>query len=134
MGTQAVGMRGDLPMIESNQPSRPMRHRVIVDVREEPRLLPGHVRPEVHVDPLQDAADAGLLVGTDSANAGIVPGYSALTTMAFARPVSARDWLDASNPSERWKWDFMFQDLPPVKFEGRVDPSSIPVIRLQKLD
>ena len=21
------------------------------------------------------------------------------------------DW----NPSERWKWDFMFQDLPPVK-------------------
>ena len=30
----------------------------------------------------------------------------------------------------------MFQDLPPVKFEGRVDPSSIPVqaIRLQKID
>ena len=24
-------------------------------------------------------------------------------------------WLQASNPSERWKWDFMFQDLPPVK-------------------
>ena len=31
----------------------------------------------------------------------------------------ARTWLQASNPSERWKWDFMFQDLPPVKFEGR---------------
>jgi len=23
--------------------------------------------------------------------------------------------LQASNPSERWKWDFMYQDLPPVK-------------------
>ena len=31
----------------------------------------------------------------------------------------ARNWLQASNPSERWKWDFMFQDLPPVK--GAVD-------------
>ena len=27
----------------------------------------------------------------------------------------ARSWLQASNPSERWKWDFMYQDLPPVK-------------------
>jgi NADH-quinone oxidoreductase subunit G len=44
------------------------------------------------------------------------PGYAALPTVAFARPVSARHWLQASNPSERWKWDFMFQDLPPVKF------------------
>ena len=26
-----------------------------------------------------------------------------------------RTWLQASNPSERWKWDHMFQDLPPVK-------------------
>ena len=24
-------------------------------------------------------------------------------------------WLQSSNPSERWKWDFMYQDLPPVK-------------------
>jgi NADH-quinone oxidoreductase subunit G len=44
------------------------------------------------------------------------PGYAALPTIGFARPVSARHWLQASNPSERWKWDFMFQDLPPVKF------------------
>ena len=36
-------------------------------------------------------------------------------SMAFARPVSASNWLQASNPSERWKWDFMYQDLPPVK-------------------
>jgi NADH-quinone oxidoreductase subunit G len=44
------------------------------------------------------------------------PGYATLATIGFARPVSARHWLQASNPSERWKWDFMFQDLPPVKF------------------
>ena len=47
---------------------------------------------------------------------GAVPGYAALPTLTFARPVSARHWLEASNPSERWKWDFMFQDLPPIKF------------------
>ncbi len=45
--------------------------------------------------------------------------YAGLTTLAFARPVSAKHWLQSSNPSERWKWDFMFQDLPPVKFAGR---------------
>ena len=28
-------------------------------------------------------------------------------TLAFARPVSAQHWLQASNPSERWKWDFI---------------------------
>jgi NADH-quinone oxidoreductase subunit G len=44
------------------------------------------------------------------------PGYAALASMAFSRPVSASSWLQASNPSERWKWDFMFQDLPPIKF------------------
>jgi NADH-quinone oxidoreductase subunit G len=62
--------------------------------------------------------------------------YAALTDLAFARPVTASHWLQASNPSERWKWDILFQDLPPVKFEGRPDPSSIPVntIRLQKVD
>ena len=45
--------------------------------------------------------------------------YAELATLAFARPMPARHWLQASNPSERWKWDFMFQDLPPVKFAGR---------------
>ena len=53
------------------------------------------------------------------------PTYAALTTLTFARPLSARTWLQASNPSERWKWDFMFQDLPPVKFEGRHGLSSL---------
>jgi NADH-quinone oxidoreductase subunit G len=47
---------------------------------------------------------------------GSNPAYAALPAMGFSRPVSARHWLQASNPSERWKWDFMFQDLPPIKF------------------
>jgi NADH-quinone oxidoreductase subunit G len=41
--------------------------------------------------------------------------YATAATIVFTRPVPARNWLQASNPSERWKWDFMFQDLPPVK-------------------
>jgi len=62
--------------------------------------------------------------------------YAGLTELAFARPVAAGNWLQASNPSERWKWDVMFQDLPPVKFAGRPDPTSITVntIRLQKTE
>jgi anaerobic selenocysteine-containing dehydrogenase len=54
-----------------------------------------------------------------------VPGFEGITELAFARPLSAHHWLQASNPSERWKWDFMFQDLPPIK--GAVDPSSLPL-------
>jgi NADH-quinone oxidoreductase subunit G len=61
------------------------------------------------------------------------PRYAGLTALAFARPVMARHWLQASNPSERWKWDFMFQDLPPVKFAGMATtlPQTIP---LRKVD
>lgn len=43
------------------------------------------------------------------------PSYAHVTQVTFAHPVAARTWLQASNPSERWKWDFMFQDLPPVQ-------------------
>jgi NADH-quinone oxidoreductase subunit G len=56
------------------------------------------------------------------------PGVQALeglTNLQFNRPLEARHWLQSSNPSERWKWDFMYQDLPPVK--GTVDPSSLPL-------
>jgi NADH-quinone oxidoreductase subunit G len=53
-----------------------------------------------------------------------VPGLEGIKTLAFSHPVPAHHWLEASNPSERWKWDFMFQDLPPVK--GEVDPSALP--------
>ncbi|HVZ22130.1 MAG TPA: molybdopterin-dependent oxidoreductase [Vicinamibacterales bacterium] len=41
--------------------------------------------------------------------------YAEADRIVFTRPIPARNWLQASNPSERWKWDFMFQDLPPVK-------------------
>jgi anaerobic selenocysteine-containing dehydrogenase len=54
-----------------------------------------------------------------------VSALDGLTTLAFSRPLEARHWLQQSNPSERWKWDFMFQDLPPIK--GSVDPSSLPL-------
>ena len=47
------------------------------------------------------------------------PGYADLPALAFARPVVARTWLQTSNPSERWKWDALFKDLPPVKFKGK---------------
>ena len=53
------------------------------------------------------------------------PGFQGLTSLQAAPPVPARNWLQASNPSERWKWDFMFQDLPPIK--GTVDPLSLPL-------
>jgi NADH-quinone oxidoreductase subunit G len=80
---------------------------------------------------------SGAHVRADVARAmGGNPAYAGLTDLNFARPVTAKHWLQASNPSERWKWDVMFQDLPPVKFEGRPDPTSIPsaAIRLQKVD
>ena len=51
-------------------------------------------------------AIAAAMIGTPYADAD---------KMVFTRPIPARNWLQASNPSERWKWDFMFQDLPPVK-------------------
>jgi len=52
-------------------------------------------------------------------------GLEGITALSFGRPVPAPNWLQASNPSERWKWDFMFQDLPPVK--GSVDPTALPL-------
>jgi NADH-quinone oxidoreductase subunit G len=62
-----------------------------------------------------------------------VPALEGLTMLTFSRPTEARHWLQASNPSERWKWDFMYQDLPPVKFSGEpfstnfAPPSIIPL-------
>jgi len=61
--------------------------------------------------------------------------YAGLAGLAFARPVPARHWLQASNPSERWKWDLMFQDLPPVKFAETPAPTSwfagVPVTKVE---
>ena len=49
-----------------------------------------------------------------------VAGIDGIARALFAKPQTARRWLQTSNPSERWKWDHMFQDLPPVKGEPRV--------------
>jgi len=54
-----------------------------------------------------------------------VPGYRDLPRTAFARPTVARTWLQTSNPSERWKWDALFKDLPPLKFKGTSEPTSL---------
>jgi anaerobic selenocysteine-containing dehydrogenase len=71
----------------------------------------------------KNLADA---VGPDSPLARI-------SEVAFATPVAARNWLQASNPMERWKWDVMFQDLPPVKFADSLvrEPGSkiIPLVK-----
>ena len=61
------------------------------------------------------------------------PAYRDLRTLTFARPVGARDWLQASNPSERWKWDYLFQDLPPVKFDWMKMPDEQRAIPLQPI-
>jgi NADH-quinone oxidoreductase subunit G len=60
--------------------------------------------------------------------------YAGLTNLAFARPVSARTWLQASNPSERWKWDVLFQDMPPVKFAGTPQASGAPFIPVHRVE
>ncbi len=60
--------------------------------------------------------------------------YAGLSSLAFVRPVPARHWLQASNPMERWKWDFMFQDLPPVKFAATPRTTAQNLIPLQKVD
>ncbi|HEX6465520.1 MAG TPA: molybdopterin-dependent oxidoreductase, partial [Vicinamibacterales bacterium] len=85
--------------------------------------------------PLDYVSSAAVRADVARALAGN-PTYAALTALAFARPVTARNWLQASNPSERWKWDLMFQDLPPVKFAGQPEPTSIPIeaVRLLKRD
>ncbi len=69
------------------------------------------------------AAALGLSLAYSSSDdirralATAMPGsaYAQAGQITFTRPVPAKSWLQSSNPSERWKWDFMFQDLPPVK-------------------
>jgi NADH-quinone oxidoreductase subunit G len=62
-------------------------------------------------------------------------GLAGIAELTFAKPVAARHWLQASNPSERWKWDFMFQDLPPVKFADTLERKPArDIIPLTKVD
>ncbi len=59
-----------------------------------------------------DAREVRAALG--AAMAG-VPAFAGIREIAFPKPMAAKTWLQASNPSERWKWDHMFQDLAPVK-------------------
>ena len=61
--------------------------------------------------PFNSAADVR------QALAAAMPGtpYADADKLVFTRPVPAKNWLQASNPSERWTWDFLYQDLPPIK-------------------
>jgi len=65
--------------------------------------------------PWRTAADVRAAIASHLAN---VPAYAGLGTIGFAKPIAARHWLQASNPSERWKWDFMFQEVNTQKWDG----------------
>jgi anaerobic selenocysteine-containing dehydrogenase len=47
-----------------------------------------------------------------------VEGLREIAALEFSRPIGAKHWFESSNPSERWKWDLMYQDMPPTKFAG----------------
>ena len=65
--------------------------------------------------PWKTAADVRAAIAAHLPN---VPEYASLGSVSFARPVAAKHWLQASNPSERWKWDFMFQEVNTQKWDG----------------
>jgi predicted molibdopterin-dependent oxidoreductase YjgC len=71
-----------------------------------------------------DYADSSRVRADIGARFSGVKTFEGISGLLFGQTMSARHWLQASNPSERWKWDFMFQDLPPVK--GEVELSSLP--------
>ena len=71
--------------------------------------------------PYADGAAVRADIDARFADAGALSGISKLT---FGQPLEGRHWLQTSNPSERWKWDFMYQDLPPVK--GAVELTALP--------
>src|SRR5215216_1133517 len=83
---------------------------------------PGDAREDWHIL-VNVARSLGLTLPYASSNdvrraiAAAMPGtpYSDADKLVFTRVIPAHNWLQASNPSERWKWDFMYQDLPPVK-------------------
>ncbi len=94
---------------------------LVGDSKEDWQILVNLARALGVTLPYADAASVRADIAARFAGTAAVAGIDALT---FGQPLEGRHWLEASNPSERWKWDFMFQDLPPVK--GAVEPSSLP--------
>jgi NADH-quinone oxidoreductase subunit G len=89
---------------------------------------------------LASAANADLVYPTSEAVRAAIgaaaveqPGLSGIDRLAFSAPVEAGHWLQTSNPSERWKWDFMYQDLPPTKFSGEPFSTNFDVIPLKEV-
>ena len=81
------------------------------DAREDWQILVGIARALGLSLPYQSSGDVRRAIAAAHPD-GI---YASVDQIVFTRPVAASHWLQASNPSERWKWDFMYQDLPPVK-------------------
>jgi predicted molibdopterin-dependent oxidoreductase YjgC len=83
----------------------------------------------------QSSQDVRVAIG--QAMAG-TPGYEGVGDKGFSRPLPLQHWLQASNPMERWKWNVMFQDLPPVKghnvqMEAAPQPAVIPLKLVSEL-
>jgi NADH-quinone oxidoreductase subunit G len=79
--------------------------------------------------PYESAADVRLALAAAMPDSP----YAGVDQLAFAGAVKASTWLQTSNPSERWKWDSMFQDIPPVKgYSVQTDnPPPAPIIPLK---
>lgn len=106
-------------------------------------LPPGEAQADWRI--LVNVARAlGIVLGFDSiaqvrqAIVQILPDeatFAGLDALRQARPQTAEHWLQTSNPVERWKWEFMFQDLPPFKFQETHDPGPrAAVIPLKKVE
>ena len=81
--------------------------RAIAAARRRPRGLadPGQRRPAPSACVLGFASRRGRPGRDRRACCRRTRRTPALAELAFGRPVAARTWLQASNPSERWKWD-----------------------------
>jgi NADH-quinone oxidoreductase subunit G len=62
-----------------------------------------------------DYADTRAVRAAITAAMGGTPALAGIAEAVFPRPVATKKPLQASNPSEREKWEQVFQDLPPVK-------------------
>jgi predicted molibdopterin-dependent oxidoreductase YjgC len=81
------------------------------DAREDWEILARLARALGVSLPYKSAADVRAAIAATHPDGA----YGNVHQLVFTRPVAASHWLQSSNPSERWKWDFMYQDLPPVK-------------------
>src|SRR5207253_4448892 len=81
------------------------------EAREDWQILVGMANSLGLTMPYEDSNDVRRALAAG------MPGtaYAEADKMVFTRPIAARNWLQASNPSERWKWYFVFQDLRPVQ-------------------